>query len=137
MQYSMMSPYYYLTKVFLIMLNSFIDILYCHASAIANISVRLSAPVLVGLRHFTLSNSALVCPCLHVITLLCKGRLHFTNCAPRRCPTIFLVLPMYFLMVNKLILILILILSSETISFIYDKNTSPPNERIPAPICKY
>ena len=29
------------------MLNSFIDILYCHASAIANISVLLSAPVLL------------------------------------------------------------------------------------------
>ena len=51
----------------------------------------------VGLLHFTLSNSALVCPCLHVFTLLCKGRLHFTSCAPCRCPTIFLVLPMYFL----------------------------------------
>ena len=35
-------------------------------------------------------------------TLLCKGRLHFTSCAPCKCPTIFLMfLPMY-LMVNKL-----------------------------------
>ena len=29
------------------------------------------------------------------------------------------------------------LMSSETISFINDQNTSPPNERIPAPICKY
>ena len=28
-------------------------------------------------------------------------------------------------------------MSSETLSFIYDQNASPPNERIPAPICKY
>ena len=28
-------------------------------------------------------------------------------------------------------------MSGETISFIYDQNTSPPNERIPTPICNY
>ena len=28
-------------------------------------------------------------------------------------------------------------MSSENLSFIYNLNTSPPNERIPALICKY
>ena len=50
-------------------------------------------------QHFCSS----VCTVSSCFTLLCKERLHFTSCAPCRCPTIFLMICLcIFLMVNKL-----------------------------------
>ena len=50
-------------------------------------------------QHFCSS----VCTVSSCFTLLCKERLHFTSCAPCRCPTTFLMICLcIFLMVNKL-----------------------------------
>ena len=52
---------------------------------------------LVGLRHFTLSTSALVCPCLHILSFYVKGAYTSRAVLLVGVPPIPYILPMYFL----------------------------------------